>query len=89
MVQKMNIIHYPNLRTVLQVEKVIQNADTVITKNELKRRLPAKIMHQTLNLIIAYLEASGKVYVGSKGVTWIQNESLKLKELIRKGTRVA
>ena len=85
----MNIIHYPNLRTVLQVEKVIQNADSVITRNELKRRLPAQIMHQTLNLILRYLESSGKIYVGSKGVTWIYNDSSKLKELIRKGTRVA
>ena len=46
------LIHYPNLKTVLQVEKVLQQADTVISKNELQRRLPTQIMHQTLSLIL-------------------------------------
>ena len=89
MEQRTNIIHYPNLRTVLQVEKILQEADTVISRNELKRRLPMQIMHQTLNLILRYLENSGKIYIGSKGVTWIYNDNPKLKKLIREGTRIA
>lgn len=83
------IIHFPNLKTVLQVEKVLQDADTVISKNELKRRLPTQIMHQTLNLILEYLEDSGKIMIGSKGITWIQNDNPKLKKLLEKAVRVA
>ena len=83
------IIHFPNLRTVMFVEKVIQEADTVITKGELKRRLPTQIMHQTLNLILNYLEKSGKILIGSKGITWIQNENPTLRALLRRATRVA
>ena len=83
------IIHFPNLRTVLQVEKIIQEADTVISKNELKRRLPAQIMHQTLNVILEYLEDSGKIYTGSKGITWIQSDNKKLKKLYAKAVRVS
>ena len=83
------ILHYPNLRTVLIVEKILQEADTVITKSELKRRLPTQIMHQTLNVILEYLQESGKIIIGSKGITWVYNESPKLKSLLSKAVRVA
>lgn len=83
------VLHYPNLRTVLIVEKVIQESDTVVSKAELKRKLPTQIMHQTLNLILEYLENSGKIMIGSKGITWINNPSPKLKALLNKAVRVA
>jgi hypothetical protein len=83
------IIHFPNLRTVLQVEKVLLESDTVISKNELKRRLPVQIMHQTLNLILKYLENSGKIYIGSKGITWIQNDNPEFEKLLKKAVRIA
>jgi hypothetical protein len=83
------ILHYPNLRTVLIVEKIIQESDTVVSKAELKRRLPTQIMHQTLNLILEYLENSGKIMIGSKGITWINNPSPKLKALLKNAVRVA
>lgn len=86
---KQEIIHYPNLKTVLMVEKTLQDADTVISKSELKRRLPTQIMHQTLNLILEYLEKSGKIIIGSKGITWIYNNNSKLKALLSKAVRVA
>ena len=82
------ILHFPNLKTILLVEKVLQEADTVISKNELKRRLPKQIMHQTLNLILEYLEDSGKIIIGSKGITWIQNNNPRLKKLLEKAVRV-
>ncbi len=89
MIKMQKVLHFPNLKTVLQVEKVLQEADTVISKNELKRRLPTQIMHQTLNLILEYLEDSGKILIGSKGITWVQNDNPKLKKLLEKAVRVA
>ena len=86
---KQEILHYPNLKTVLVIEKTLQEADTVISKSELKRRLPTQIMHQTLNLILEYLEKSGKIIIGSKGITWIFNNNPKLKSLLNKAVRVA
>ncbi len=83
------ILHYPTLKTVLIIEKTLQEADTVISKSELKRRLPTQIMHQTLNLILEYLEDSGKIYIGSKGITWIYNENPKFKKLLAKAVRFA
>ena len=83
------ILHYPNLKTVLEVEKVLQEADTLISKNELKRRLPTQIMHQTLSLILEYLEESGKIIIGEKGITWIAQDNPALKKLLSRGVRVA
>jgi len=83
------LLHYPNLKTVLQVEKVLQEADTVISKNELQRRLPTQIMHQTLNVILEYLEESGKIMIGEKGITWIAQDNPKLKKMLERGIRVA
>ena len=42
----LKVIHYPNLRTVLAVEKVLRNAELAISREEIKRRLPMKIMHR-------------------------------------------
>lgn len=83
------ILHYPNLKTVLMVEKILQEADTAISKSELKRRLPTQIMHQTLTIILEYLEESGKIMTGEKGITWIQQDNPKLKRLLERGVRVA
>jgi len=66
----------------------LQEADTVISRNELKRRLPTQIMHQTLNLILEYLENSGKIYIGPKGITWIYNDNPKFKKLLEKAVRI-
>ena len=70
------------------VEKTLKNADTLLTREQLKNKLPKKIMHQTLNVILNYLENSGKIIDGRKGILWIYNPSPKLDEAIRKGTEV-
>ena len=87
--QKTKIIHYPNLSTMLEVEKVLKNAELPLSKEEIKRRLPTKIMHQTLNVILEYLEESGKIMIGEKGITWIAQDNPRLKQLLARGIRVA
>lgn len=79
------IIHYPNLKTVLMVERVLKTANNLITRQEIKKRLPNKIMHQTLNVILKYLEDSGKILDGRKGILWIHNPSPKLDKAIKEG----
>jgi len=81
------ILHYPTLKTVLAVESVLKNADIVLSREKIKERLPTKIQHQTLNLILAYLEDSGKILIGEKGILWTYNPSKKLKNAIKEGTR--
>ena len=82
------IIHFPNLSTVLAVEKVLKESPLMINREELKRRLPVKIMHQTLNVILKYLEDSGKIIDGRKGILWIYNPSPKLDKAIKEGVEL-
>ena len=86
--QKNKVLHYPTLSTVLEVEKVLRNSDAPLSKEEIKRRLPNKIMHQTLNLILAYMENRGLIHSGEKGILWTYNPSSKLDKAIRKGVEV-
>ena len=79
------IIHYPNLKTVILVENVLKNAEGILTREEIKRRLPVKIMHQTLNVILAYFENRGLIVDGRKGVLWTYNPSSKLQRAIDEG----
>jgi len=69
----------PTLNTVLMVEETLMNADGVITVAELKRKLPKQVMHQTLMLVIDYLEWSGKITFHDNKILWTFNPDSKLK----------
>lgn len=78
--------HSPTLNTVLMVEETLKDAGQVIKLAELKRRLPKKVMHQTLTRILDYLQMSGKIIMGTKGILWVYTEKKELDELIKRGT---
>ena len=80
---KQNVIHYPSLKTMLMVEKTLKSAEGTLTREELKRRLPVQIMHQTLNLILGYLEEKGMILDGHKGILWSYNPNPKLRKAIQ------
>ena len=66
--------HAPNLKTVIMVEDALANSkESTITVAQLKRLLPKQVNHNTLKLILEYLEASNKIAVSLKGITWIAN----------------
>ena len=78
--------HSPMLNTVLMVEHTLKNMNESAVKiADLKRRLPKQINHNTLITILEYLEESGKIAVGLKGITWIHNPNLNLRKAIAKG----
>lgn len=80
------VLHYPRLDTILAVETVIKTARDPLSKNEIDRRLKKKVMRPTLNLILHYLEESGKIALPKEGVIWIyrQDASRTLKTKLRK-----
>ncbi|MBI2971843.1 MAG: hypothetical protein HYY37_05480 [Candidatus Aenigmarchaeota archaeon] len=83
------IEHAPTLNTVLMVEDALKNMDeSVITIAELKRKLPKQVNHNTLKIILEYLEASNKILVTMKGITWVYNPSPKLKKAIERGVEI-
>jgi hypothetical protein len=85
-VQEYKLSHSPTLNTVLMVEHTLENMkDSVIKISELKKQLPKQINHNTLMIILAYLEASNKIAVTLKGITWIHNTNPRLQKAITKG----
>ena len=69
-------------------ENTLKKANKLLTREQLKKKLKRKVMHQTLNIILNYLEESGKILDGRKGILWIHNPSPKLDQAIKKGVEV-
>ena len=85
---KEQVLHYPSLKTVLMIEDALKSANDLVTREELKEMLKTKVMHQTLNVVLGYLEESGKIIDGRKGILWIYNSSKKLDKAINEGLQV-
>ncbi len=78
--------HSPTLNTVLMVEETLKNMnESVITVSELKQKLPRQVNHNTLKIILEYLELSNKILVTMRGITWIHNPNPNLQKAIADG----
>lgn len=81
--------HWPTLNTVIMVERTLKNMDeSLITVAELKRKLPRQVNHNTLMLILQYLEQSNKILVTVRGITWIYNPNPNLRKVLNKGLEI-
>ena len=87
MIQRLE--HAPTLNTVIMVENTLKNMnESIITIAELKRKLPKQVNHNTLKLILEYLEESNKIAVSIKGITWIHNTNPNLRKAISQGMKI-
>jgi hypothetical protein len=78
--------HSPTLNTVLMVEHTLKGMDeSVVSVAELKRNLPKQVNHNTLKIILEYLEESNKIAVTLKGITWVHNPNPNLRKAVSKG----
>jgi len=83
------IIHYPRLDTVMMVEDAIRSAKEYPTKADLLRNLPKKVMYQTFNLVLEYLQRSNKIIVTRDGrIVWVFADSEKLRKLLAESKKV-
>ena len=88
-IQVQKLEHSPTLNTVLMVEEALKNsAESVITIAKLKRILPKQVNHNTLKIILEYLEESNKIAVSLKGITWIHNTNQNLRRAIDQGSEL-
>ena len=71
-----SIIHYPRLDTVIMVENKIKSEEEWKSKRQLWLSLDKKIMYQTFNIIISYLQDSGKIVIKNGKIIWIWNPEL-------------
>ena len=66
--------HSPTLESVLMVERTIHKYSQECGKYQLWKKLPKKMMYQTFQTILEYLEQSGKIIIDKDGcVMWIFN----------------
>jgi hypothetical protein len=61
---------------------------SVVSVAELKRKLPKQVNHNTLKVVLEYLEESNKIAVTMKGITWIHNTNQNLRNAISKGLQI-
>jgi len=82
------ILHYPNLRTVIMVEKKIREHGTV-TKTSLFKSLKNRVMWQTFDVIIDYLHSRKLIVYDKEGkLVWIHNPKLRKKYVNRPDLRI-
>ncbi len=87
--QKNKTLRYPNLNTVLMVEDFLKkHRDNPLKITEIKNKLPKKIMHQTLKIILEYLWQSGKIIYGPKGIQWIYSKPKHIKKMLEDSLEV-
>jgi len=72
-----DILHYPQLDTILRVEKFIRDNSGEFKKKSLWESLPKKMIYQTFCVIFDYLLESGKIAKDKEGyIAWIWNPEL-------------
>ncbi|MDH5482650.1 MAG: hypothetical protein OEY22_07220 [Candidatus Bathyarchaeota archaeon] len=76
------MVRIPTLKSILRVEKVLREAKVPLTKEKIKSRLPAKMPHSTLNLILDYLKASRKIVQTQSGISWVFDGGKQEKKII-------
>ena len=80
-----DVARSPTLQTVLMVEKFIEESSGEYKKTELFNNLPKKVMWQTFQVIMEYLERSYRIIIEKDGVvTYIWNPELMKKCFNRK-----
>ncbi len=80
-------IHYPTLKTVIDVENVLRKSKKPMKRVDIKKMLKSKIMHKTLNIILAYLMERNMAINTDEGFVWIYDQQgvKKIEEKIQRG----
>jgi hypothetical protein len=74
---KKEVLHYPQLDTVLMVEEFARKNSGEYKKRQFWEHLPRKMMYQTFCVIFDYLVSSGKIVSDKEGyVVWIWNPEI-------------
>ncbi|MBU1201343.1 MAG: hypothetical protein KJ583_00680 [Nanoarchaeota archaeon] len=78
------ILHYPQLDTIMMVEEFIKEHDGEFKKRKLWESLPKKMMYQTFCITFEYLLHSRKISVDAEGkIGWIYYPELVKRYLKR------
>ncbi len=71
---ELELLHNPTLESVIMVEKAIKKYSGELGKYQLWNKLPRKMMYQTFQTVLDYLEDSNKImFDQDKKIVWIWN----------------
>ena len=85
---KQKMYHSPTLESMIMVEKSIQKYSQKYGKYQLWRKLPKKMMYQTFQVILDYLEKSGKIIIDKDGIIiWTYNPE-RIKRLTKEDLNI-
>ena len=83
-----NVLHEPNLKTIMMVENSILGSEEYLTRTQLWKMLPTQIQYQTFQRILEYLEASGKITFNDRTIVYTGVNNPKLRALLESSVRV-
>ena len=87
--KKRTLLRYPNLNTVLMVEKTLAKQSHKPMKiSELRKKVPKQVMYPTLKIILEYLWKSGKIIYGPKGIQWVYQPPEHISKLMQDSIQV-
>ena len=82
------ILHSPTLESVIMVEKTVEKYSQECGKYQLWKKLPKKMMYQTFQVILDYLQNSGKIWIDKEGCIIWTYDSEGIKKLISTGVKL-
>ncbi len=75
------MLHSPTLESIKMVERAIKKYSQECGPYQLWKKLPKKMMYQTFQEILRYLEESGKILTDEGVIIWVYNPQ-RIKKLI-------
>lgn len=81
-------LHSPTLDSIRMVEQTIKESENDLGSYQLWKTLPKKMMYQTFQIILEYLEESGKILKTKHNkIVWTYNPSL-VKKILQEGVKL-
>jgi len=81
------ILHSPTLESVIMVEKTIEKNSQEYGKYQIWKKLPKKMMYQTFQVILDYLQNSGKILIDKDGCVIWTYDPKGIKNLVSTGVK--
>ena len=82
------ILHSPTLESVILVERTIQKYSQECGKYQLWKKLPKKMMYQTFQVILSYLEESGKILIDKEGIIIWTHDPKGIRKILSQGVKL-
>ncbi|MFH0962273.1 MAG: hypothetical protein V1820_06345 [archaeon] len=85
---QVQLAYNPTLESVIMVERTIQKYSQEYGKYQLWKRLPKKMMYQVFQVILDYLESSGKILIDKDGTVIWTYDPEGIRKILAQGVKL-